>query len=86
MLIKLLLMSMFYLSQSILTDNNELRRQYENYAELYDKQKSHHGFQNFVENLGRIEHYNQNNAGCKMFLTQYSDTAEYNSVYNTCNQ
>lgn len=86
MLIKILLLSMLYLSQSILTDKNELKRQYENYADIFNKQKSSEGFENFVQNLGIIEHYNQNNSKCKMHLTQYSDTADNNSIYNSCDK
>jgi hypothetical protein len=85
MLIKLIFISLFYLSQSILTDSSELKRQYSNYLEIFDKVETSKGFENFVQNLGTIEYHNQNrHNGCKLYLTQYSDTTNDNSIYNSC--
>ncbi len=84
---KILIITLFILSTSAsayLSDNQELRRQYKNYLQIFKKNEIHSGFETFVQNLNTIEVNNQQNNGCKMYLTQYSDTFENKYIYNTC--
>ena len=71
-----------------LTNMDELKRQYDNYCQIYRKPNTGYGFEFFVENLQRIESFNSQNSdsGCRLYLTQYSDTIEENAVYKRCNK
>jgi hypothetical protein len=71
-----------------LTNMDELKRQYDNYLQIHRKSKTENGFELFVENLQRIESFNSQNSdsGCRLYLTQYSDTIEENAVYKRCNK
>ena len=72
-------------SYSVLTHLPELRRQYQDYLRIFDKMETSYGFETFVENLNTIEYYNKNNNdGCKMYLTQYSDTFDTEAVLTKC--
>jgi len=66
---------------------SELHRQYADYKRIFHKENENlpQGFEIFAENLQRIESYNRENPNCRMYLTQYSDTTENESSYNTCN-
>lgn len=81
----LVILSFFtFSSYSILTNLPELRRQYKDYLNIFDKSETSYGFENFVENLNKIEYNNNNNNGCKMYLTQYSDTFDSEPVLTKC--
>lgn len=72
-------------SYSFLTNMPELRRQYQDYLRIFDKTETSYGFETFVENLNTVEYYNKNNNdGCKMYLTQYSDTFDPEAVLFRC--
>jgi hypothetical protein len=72
-------------SYSFLTNMPELRRQYQDYLRIFDKTETSYGFETFVENLNTVEYYNKNNNdGCKMYLTQYSDTFDQEAVLFRC--
>lgn len=81
-----LLISLFTFSTYChLTNLPELRRQYKDYLNIFDKDETSYGFEVFIENLNRIEDYNKNNVqGCKMYLTQYSDTFDTEPVLTRC--
>jgi len=84
---QLILSALFILSSAYLSDNHELRRQYNNYLSLFKKVEPTNGFETFVRNLNTIEEYNQNSHGdCRMYLTQYSDTFENKYIYNSCDE
>ena len=70
-----------------LTNMGELKRQYDNYRQIHRKPETENGFELFVENLQRIESFNSQNtdSGCRLYLTQYSDTIEENAIYKRCN-
>ena len=84
MLKKILLLLSPLLSFSYLIDNQELKRQYRDYLTIFKKVERPFGFEAFVRNLNTVESFNKDNNGCKMYLTQYSDTFEKNHIYNTC--
>lgn len=72
-------------SYSFLINMSELRRQYQDYLRIFDKTEISYGFETFVENLNTVEYYNKNNNnGCKMYLTQYSDTFDPEAVLTKC--
>ena len=76
-------------SSAHLTNMGELRRQYADYRNIFKKTDAEpvNGFENFVQNLNRIEDYNKDyssNGGCKLFLTKHSDTDNEQSSYKTC--
>jgi len=72
-------------SYSFLINMSELRRQYQDYLRIFDKTETSYGFETFVENLNTVEYYNKNNNnGCKMYLTQYSDTFDPEAVLTKC--
>ena len=82
---QLIISALFILSSAYLSDNQELRRQYNNYLSVFKKTEISRGFETFVQNLNTIEVHNQNSNGeCKMYLTQYSDTFENKYIYNSC--
>ena len=81
---QIIISALFILSSAYLSDNQELRRQYNNYLRLFKKRETLSGFETFAQNLNTIEINNQQNNGCKMYLTQYSDTFENTYIYNTC--
>ncbi len=84
---QIILSTLFIISSGYLSDNQELRRQYNNYLSLFLKREPPSGFETFVQNLNTIEVYNQNSNGeCKMYLTQYSDTFENKYIYNSCDE
>jgi hypothetical protein len=74
-LISILILNFFTGSSSYLTDNKELRRQYEDYLNIFKKSETPRSFEYFVESLQRIEQYNSDfgTNKCKMYLTQHSD-------------
>ena len=67
-----------------LTDNNELRRQYDNYLKIFNKEETPSSFKAFVQNLNTIEIYNKYNSECRMYLTQHSDTFEDVYILKKC--
>lgn len=84
-ILNILLLSLLPFGLSILYDNNELKRQYNNFRKMYKKQDIiENGYENFIMNLHKIENFNKINNSCKLYLTQYSDTDGESSVYNTC--
>lgn len=85
-ILNILLLSLFPVTFSILFDNNELKKQYNNFRKIYKKQDMiENGYENFITNLHKIENFNQNrNNNCKLYLTQYSDTDNDSAIYNTC--
>ena len=84
MLRQIIISALIILSSAYLSDNQELRRQYNNYIHLFKKRETPSGFETFIQNLNTIEVNNQQNNGCKMYLTQHSDTFENTYIYNTC--
>jgi len=66
-------------ANSYLTDNNELKRQYDNFLKIFNKEETPLGFKTFVQNLNTIEIFNKENSNCRMYLTQHSDT--FDDVY-----
>ena len=77
-LISILILNFFTGSTSYLTDNKELRRQYEDYLHIFKKRENPRSFEYFVESLQRIEQYNSDfgTNKCKMYLTQHSDVRD----------
>ncbi len=71
-------------SNAYLTNMGELKRQYDNYLKIHNKAETSNSFEIFVQNLQRIEMFNSENSNCRMYLTQYSDTHDENSVYKKC--
>jgi len=71
---------------SILQNNNELRRQYNDYRKIFNKNEVENGFENFVQNLNKIEVHNNEHSGCKLYLNRYSDQEGDNSVHNICKE
>ena len=47
----LIILCSFVFSGAHLTDNNELRRQYDNFLQIFKKQETPSSFQTFVQNL-----------------------------------
>ena len=84
-LIYLLSATFLFSSSAVLTNNHELLRQYKDFRKIFNKEKElDNGFENFVQNLNRIEMYNNEHNGCKMYLNRYSDENGDESVYNVC--
>jgi hypothetical protein len=74
----------FSSSNAYLTNMDELKRQYDNYRQIHKKPVTENGFEIFVQNLQRIESFNAQHSGCRMYLTQYSDTLEDNAIFKRC--
>ena len=64
--------------------HNELRRQYDDYLKIFKKTETPYSFDSFVHNLNTIENFNKENNGCKMYLTQHSDTFEDEYIHKKC--
>jgi hypothetical protein len=86
MFLQTIISTLFILSSAYLSDNRELKRQYNDYLHIFKKPEIPSGFETFVQNLNTIEVNNQQNNGCKMYLTQHSDTFKNVYIYNTCKQ
>lgn len=69
---------------SKLTNQQELRRQYADFLNIFKKDETPLGFETFVQNLNTIEDYNKQNNGCRMYLTQHSDTFEDEFLHKKC--
>jgi hypothetical protein len=80
----LIIFCSFIFSGAHLTDNNELRRQYDNFLQIFKKQETSSSFQTFVQNLNTIENYNKYSSECRMYLTQHSDTFEDVYILKKC--
>lgn len=63
----------------------ELRRQYDDYLNRLNKIEKSFSFETFIHNLNIIENFNEENNGCRMFLTQHSDE-DINKIYKKCNE
>ena len=64
--------------------NQELRRQYGDYLNRLNKVEKPNSFDMFVHNLNTIQNFNEeNNDGCRMYLTQHSDE-DINKIYKKC--
>jgi len=61
----------------------ELRRQYDDFLNRLNKVETPLGFETFVYNLNTIENFNEENNGCRMYLTQNSDV-DIDEVYTKC--
>jgi hypothetical protein len=83
---QIIISALLILSSAYLSDNQELRRQYNSYLRIFKKSETPSGFETFAQNLNTIEVYNKQNNGCKMYLTQHSDTFENRYIYNTCDK
>lgn len=80
-----ILLTFLTCGNAYLTDNNELRRQYNNYLEIFNKQETPTSFEAFVKNLNTIEIFNkENRENCRMYLTQHSDTFEDVYILKKC--
>ena len=69
---------------SKLTNQQELRRQYADFLNIFKKDEIPLGFETFIQNLNTIEDYNKQNNGCRMYLTQHSDTFEDEFLHKKC--
>jgi hypothetical protein len=69
---------------SKLTNQQELRRQYSDFLNIFKKDETPLGFETFIQNLNTIEDYNKQNNGCRMYLTQHSDTFEDEFLHEKC--
>ncbi len=65
--------------------NQELRRQYNDFLKIMNKVETPSSFEKFVHNLNTIENYNEANNGCKMYLTQHSDSFDNEYLHKKCN-
>ena len=83
MFAKLFIFTFLAFSNAYLTDNIELRRQYEDYRKIFKKTEPVNGLENFVKNLNIIEEYNRNYGDCKLYLTRYSDTESESEIEPT---
>ena len=63
----------------------ELRRQYDDFKNRLNKVETPLSFETFVYNLNTIENFNDENNGCRMYLTQNSDL-DINEVHTKCNE
>lgn len=63
----------------------ELRMQYDDYLKIFKKVERPNSFENFIHNLNTIENFNHENNGCRMYLTQHSDTFEDEYLHKRCN-
>ena len=79
-----ILLSFLTISSGYLTNMDELQRQYVDYRQIHNKEETSFGFDLFMENLQKAESFNANNDGCRMFLTQYSDTYDAQSTHIKC--
>lgn len=74
MLSKFIYFLLFTFSTAKLTNLDELKRQYNDYLTIFNKEEIPDGLETFVKSLHKIEDFNKNNYdGCRMYLTQHSD-------------
>ena len=64
--------------------HQELRRQYNDYLKIFEKVETQNSFDIFIENLNTIQSFNNENNGCRMYLTQHSDTFENEYLHKKC--
>jgi hypothetical protein len=62
----------------------ELKRQYNDFLNTFKKVETPSSFETFVYNLNTIENFNEVNNGCRMYLTQHSDTFENEYLHKKC--
>ena len=67
------------------TFQDELKRQYKDYLKIFNKVETAYSFETFVHNLNIIQDFNDENNGCKMYLTQHSDSFENEYIHKKCN-
>lgn len=79
----LFLSPIFIMSQKY-TFEDELKRQYKDYVKIFNKVETPYSFETFVDNLNTIENFNEQNNGCRMYLTQYSDSFENEYLHKKC--
>ena len=61
----------------------ELRRKYDDFKNRLNKVETPLSFETFVYNLNTIENFNEENNGCRMYLTQNSDV-DIDEVFTEC--
>jgi hypothetical protein len=61
----------------------ELRRQYDDFLNRLNKVETPLSFETFVYNLNTVQNFNEENNGCRMYLTQNSDINR-NDVHKKC--
>ena len=61
----------------------ELRRQYGDFLNRLNKVETPLSFETFVYNLNTVQNFNDENNGCRMYLTQNSDVNR-NDVHKKC--
>jgi len=61
----------------------ELRRQYDDFLNRLNKVERPLSFETFVYNLNTIENFNEENNGCRMYLTQNSDV-DIDEIHTEC--
>ena len=62
----------------------ELKRQYDDFLKTFKKSETVNSFETFVYNLNTLENFNDENNGCRMYLTQHSDTFENEYLHKIC--
>lgn len=66
------------------TFQDELKRQYQDYLKIFNKVETPYSFETFIHNLNIIQNFNEQNNGCKLYLTQYSDSLENENTHKKC--
>ena len=62
----------------------ELKRQYNDFLSTFKKVETPFSFETFVYNLNTVENFNEENNGCRMYLTQHSDTFANEYLHKKC--
>jgi hypothetical protein len=85
MLLKNIIISLFpiFIYGRKIAFQQELRRQYDDFLIRLNKVEKPLSFETFVHNLNTIENFNEENNGCRMYLTQNSDV-DIDEVHTKC--